>query len=335
MKNACIVGLGAVGPVHAHAVEEAEYANVYAVCDTDKCRADKYAKQYGAKAIYNFDEVLSDKNIDVVHICTPHYLHKDMAVGALSAGKNIVLEKPAVMTPAELNELKAAYKNSDNKACIMLQNRTNTSIAEMKRTVDTDKSLGKLLGMTGFMTWHRDNAYYASAKWHGTWKYEGGGVLINQAMHMIDLIDWLGGGISELKADLSNKATSSVEIEDTAEAIFKLNCGAKAVFYATNAFTADVPFRIEMIFEKATLRYADNKLYKISDNTEILANDIQIIDGKKCWGGGHRKVINGFYSALETGCGDYIDLNDGFHSASVMLSMYKKGLNTGKDWIKI
>lgn len=335
MKNACIVGLGAIGPVHAHAVSKSNAASVYSVCDIDKSRADKYAKLYKAKALYSFDDVLADKNIDVVHICTPHYMHKDMAVRALKAGKHIVLEKPAVMMPDELDELKAAYAYSDKKACIMLQNRTNTAAAEMKRISETDKTLGKLLGMTGFMTWHRNDNYYASAKWRGTWQYEGGGVLINQAVHMIDLMDWLGGGISEIKADLSNKLTSSIEVEDTAEALFRLSSGARAVFYAANTFTVDAPFRIEMFFENAILRYADNKLYKITDDVEILSSDVQIIDGKKCWGGGHRTVIEQFYNALENGGSDYIDLSEGYHSAEVLLSMYKSGLNLEKEWIKI
>jgi len=96
-KNACVVGYGAVGPIHAKSLAKSEYANMYAICDCIPERADKGARLYGAKAIYDFDEMLTDKNIDVVHICTPHYLHKDMAIKALSAGKNIVLEKPIAM----------------------------------------------------------------------------------------------------------------------------------------------------------------------------------------------------------------------------------------------
>lgn len=334
MKNACIVGLGAIGPVHAHSVSEAEKACVYAVCDIDKARADKYAKLYKAKAFYSFEDALNDKNTDVIHICTPHWLHKDMAVKALKAGKNIVLEKPAVMTHGELSELCEVYEKSDKKACIMLQNRTNTAVEKLKELTDS-KVFGEILGMTGFMTWNRTAEYYASAEWRGTWKHEGGGVLINQAVHLIDLMDWLSGGISEIKADLSNKNTPSIEVEDTAEAIFKLKNGARAVFYATNAFTADVPFRLEIFFEKAVLRYADNKLYKIGDDIELLADDVQITDGKKCWGGGHRKVIADFYKALDENGGNYIDLKDGFRSARLMLSMYNSGLNIGKDWIKL
>lgn len=334
MKNACIVGCGAIGPIHANAVSEAENAKVYAICDIDKERAGKYAKLHGAKALYDFEDVLKDESIDVVHVCTPHYLHKDMAAEALLSGKNIVLEKPAAMTLKELAELENVYENSEKKACIMLQNRTNTAVAEMKRIIE-ENDLGKLLGMTGFMTWNRTKEYYDSAEWRGTWRYEGGGVLINQSMHLIDLIDWLGGGVEEIKVDLSNKNTPSAEIEDTAEAVFKLKCGARAVFYATNTFTIDVPFRVEMFFEKATLRYADGKLYKIGDKIEVLADDIQIENGKKCWGGGHRKVIADFYSALENDTDDYIDLKQGIHSAKLMLSMYKSGVNVGKDWIKI
>ena len=331
MKNACIVGLGAIGPVHAHAVQKTEYANICAVCDTDKARADKYGKLYKAKIYYSFEDVLADDDINSVHICTPHYLHKDMAVKALNAGKHIVLEKPAVMKPDELEELEKAYSASGKKSCIMLQNRTNTCIQELKHIIDTDKTLGKLMGICAFLTWNRTADYYASAEWRGSWAHEGGGVLINQAVHLIDLVDYLGN-ISEIKSDLTNKATPSIEVEDTAEALFKLKNGSKAIFFAANTFSVDAPFRLEMFFENAAFRYADNKLYKICDDVEIISSDVQIIDGKKCWGGGHRKVIDDFYKNLETGSGEYIDLSNGFHSAKVMLSMYKKGLNLGKDW---
>lgn len=335
MKNACIVGLGAIGPIHAHAVSETKYANVYAVCDIDKDRADKYAKLYSAKVYSDFDGVLSDKSIDSIHICTPHYLHKDMAVKALLSGKNIVLEKPAAMTLNELDELKDIYEKSNAKACIMLQNRKNTSVKKLNYLIQNDKSLGRLKGMTGFMTWNRTKEYYDSAKWRGSWRYEGGGLLINQAMHLIDLIDTLGGGITEIKPNISNNSIASIEVEDTAEALFRLKNGATAVFYATNAFPLDVPFRLEMFFEHAALRYADNKLYRITDDVEIISSDVQIIDGKKCWGGGHRVVIDEFYKALENNTNDYIDLCSGLHSAKVMLSMYKNGLNLGKEWIMI
>lgn len=337
MLNVCVVGFGAIGPVHAKAAARSEYAACYAICDCLKERADKAAKLYGAKAYYNFEDVLADKNIDVIHICTPHYLHKEMAVSALKAGKNIVLEKPAAMTLSELSEMEEVYKMSDKKACIVLQNRMNTSVAEMKRLIKEDKSLGKMLGIAGFMTWRRDGEYYKRDSWRGRWATEGGALLINQAVHMIDLIDWLGGGIKSVKSSISNKSLDGIiETEDTSDSLFIFKSGVHGVFYATNAFGADSPFRIEAVFENATLRYADTRLYKIENGVKIIAEDFATdICGKKCWGGGHARVINDFYNALINGGEDYIDLKDGLHSAKVMLSMYKDKNPERKDWVNI
>jgi len=279
--------------------------------------------------------MLTDENIDVVHICTPHYLHKDMAVKALKAGKNIILEKPAAMTLEELSELEEAYKASDKKACIMLQNRTNNSVAQMKNLIDNDGTLGKMLGIAGFMTWHRDENYYKTEDWRGKWETEGGGLLINQAIHMIDLLDWLGGGIEEIKCSLSNFVNDAIAVEDTAHMTMKFKNGTTGVFYATNGFSTDAPFRIEIIFENGTLRYADSRLYRIDTEVEVVTTDSQNAKGKKCWGSGHKGVIEKFYYALENNLEDYLDLTEGVHSSKLMLSMYKESVEKGKEWIKI
>lgn len=334
-KNACVVGYGAVGPIHAKSLAKSEYANMYAICDCIPERADKGARLYGAKAIYDFDEMLTDKNIDVVHICTPHYLHKDMAIKALSAGKNIVLEKPIAMSLSEIDELEAFYKTCDKKACVMFQNRTNESAEKLKEIIENDKSIGKMLGISGFVTWHRDEEYYNSEEWRGKWATEGGGVLINQTVHTLDLIDWFGGGIKAVKSSMSNKKIGMIEVEDTVDALFVMNNGCHGVFYATNNFDVNSSVKIEVAFENATFRYADSRLYKITDEVEILANDTQGTGAKAYWGNGHMYVINRFYNALVNNSDDYIDLTTGLHSARVMMAMYQTEVERKIQWIEV
>ena len=337
MLNACIVGFGAIGPVHAKAAARSEYAKCYAICDIVKERADKACAMYGAKAFYSFDEAIKDKNIDVVHICTPHYLHAEMAEKALLNGKNIVLEKPAAMSLEELSRLEEVYKRTDKRACIMLQNRTNTCIEKMRSMARNDTSLGKMLGIAGFMTWSRGEEYYKKDAWRGKWATEGGALLINQAVHIIDLIDLLGGGIKAVKSSISNKSLNGIiEAEDTCDSLFLFENGMRGVFYATNAFCVDSPFRIELVFENAALRYADTRLYRIDNDVKIIAEDFVVgLGGKRCWGGGHAKVIDDFYNALLNGTNNYIDLADGLHSARVMLSMYSDRTIRNDAWIKI
>ena len=334
-KNACIVGYGAIGPIHAKAIADSDYAKLYAVCDCIPERADKGAGLYNARAMYDFEEMLTDENIDVVHICTPHYLHKDMAIKALTSGKNIVLEKPVSMTISEFSQLKEFYKTCDKKACAMFQNRTNASIRMMKDLIDNDKTLGKMLGISGFVTWSRNEAYYNSEDWRGKWTTEGGGVLINQTIHTLDLIDWLGGGIKSVKSSMSNKNLSMIEVEDTVDALFVMNNGCHGVFFATNNFGVDSSVKIEITFENAILRYADSRLYKITDDVEILANDTQAEAGKAYWGNGHRYVINQFYNALINNSDDYMDLTTAFHSAKAMFAIYRTEVSRNEKWIEI
>ena len=142
MMNVCIVGCGAIGPVHALALEKTESAKLYAVCDLNKERADALANKHGVKVFYDFDEMLHDDNIDSVHICTPHYLHVPMAKKALENGKYVILEKPAAINFDELNELAEYDKKYPHKLGFVLQNRRNERVRVLKDCIEKDEDKG-------------------------------------------------------------------------------------------------------------------------------------------------------------------------------------------------
>lgn len=289
--NICIVGNGAIAKVHARALIKTDGVNIYGVCDVDKSRADSGAAEYGASAYYDYADVIADKNIDGVHICTPHYLHYEMIKAAADAGKKIVCEKPLVMKENEFDALLSDYADAD--ILPILQNRTNQSICEMKRIIDTDKSIGRFIGAKGIMTWHRTADYYNSAAWRGTIAYEGGGVLINQAVHLLDLMIYTAGEIKEVSATAANHSLRGViETEDTVDARLMFKNGATGIFYATSAYCEDTPFQIELKFENAVLSYRKNSLYR---DDKLVCNDSGDYVGKKYWGNGHEKVISDYY----------------------------------------
>lgn len=289
--NACVVGYGAIGPVHADAVSKIDGVNLYAVCDTDKERADSCAKQYGAKPYYNFDECIKDSDIDCVHICTPHYLHFEMITKALDSGKKVVVEKPAVMTKSEWDTLLSKYDVSN--VFPIVQNRKNQCIREMKNIIETDTNIGTLRGIKGILTWGRNADYYNSATWRGTQKYEGGGVLINQAVHMLDLMTYFGGDVKCIDAVMQNNSLKGViEVEDTVDAYLQFKNGAKGIFYATNAYTSNSPMQLEFEFENKSFAYTNGML--ISDG-EVICKDSQEFMGKRYWGSGHAKTLYDFY----------------------------------------
>ena len=141
--NACIVGYGAIGPVHANAINQINGVTLYAVCDINNERAKKCANEYNCIIYNSFDEMLKDSSIDAVHICTPHYLHKEMTLKALKAGKDVVLEKPVAISKADMDELVEFVNSSENKnkLCVMLQNRRNVCIEKWKEIISECKNL--------------------------------------------------------------------------------------------------------------------------------------------------------------------------------------------------
>lgn len=289
--NICIVGFGAIGPVHADSISLIDSVTLYGICDIVKERADKAAEKYGCKAFYSFDECLLDKNIDSIHICTPHYLHYDMIKKAIQANKKVVAEKPIVMKKDEFSALLKDY--SDAPIFPIVQNRTNLCIKELKNIIDTDQNLGKLTAVKGILTWYRTAEYYKSSAWRGTKLYEGGGVLINQAVHTLDLMVYLGGKVSSVTASASNKSLRDViEVEDTIDALLQYENGAKGIFYATNAYTSNSPVQLELEFENASFKYMSGKLHR---NNELICTDEIKFLGKAYWGSGHERTLYDLY----------------------------------------
>ena len=312
MKNACVVGYGAIGPIHCEGISKTENVKLYAICDIIKERADNGAQQYGAKVYYDFDEMLKDENIDSVHICTPHYLHYEMVVKSLNAGKKVITEKPVTIKKEDFENLR------DKDVCVMFQNRTNECIARLKEIAEKKSDL---ICARGILTWKRTAEYYAADEWRGTLLYEGGGVLINQAIHMLDMMTYLCGDVKTVQAKMSNRAIPEIEVEDTMDALFEFEDGKKGVFYATNAFGVDSPFFVELIYPDGIYRYMDGKLYY---NNEVICEDIVEAPGKIYWGGGHRKVIDAFYNG-----GKYTKLKDCENTMKTMFAMYESANNNG------
>ncbi|MDD6483654.1 MAG: Gfo/Idh/MocA family oxidoreductase [Clostridiales bacterium] len=316
--NVCIIGYGAIGPVHAEALSRIDNVNIYGICDIVPERARKGAQKYGAKAFYAFDECINDDNIDFIHICTPHYLHFEMITKALECKKRVVVEKPAVMTRSECDILFEKYDVS--RIFPVLQNRSNACIEKLK---DMSNSLGALKGIKGILTWSRDADYYNSESWRGTRKYEGGGVLINQAVHLLDLMIYFAGGAKSIRASMHNNSLLNViEVEDTAEAYIKFKNGASGIFYATNAYSLNSPMQLELDFENAYAIYNYGRLYV---NDELICSDFSGSLGKAYWGNGHLRVISDLYKN-----GSNFNLADIRDTMDAMFAVYESA-KQGKE----
>ena len=320
-----VIGCGNVSVMHFNALKEIPDTEIVAVADIKPERADKKAEEYGARAYYDFDTLLENEELDCVHICTPHYLHTPMAVKALKKGINVLLEKPCSVSIKEIEELRAAEKESGKQLGICFQNRYNDCVQEAKRIIDSGE-MGEVKAVRAFVTWMRDREYY-SDDWHGTLDKECGGVMINQSIHTMDLLQYLGGKCKKVTAHIStDKFGGFIEVEDTANVLLELENGATAVFYATLAFSENSDVLIELSFENKKLRIEGEKLYSIESDgkiTEITSKNDAVYHGQRYWGSGHSALINDYYHCLKSGDKFKIDAVEGGRAAMIVASCYE------------
>ena len=326
--NAVIVGCGAIAPIHAEAIKQSEYAELYGVCDIDESKLN----EYNVKKFTSFDEVLRDTDVDAIHICTPHYLHPDMIVKGINSGKSLVVEKPIAITIDALSRLDTLCREPNCKILTVLQNRYNSCIVKMKEIV-SGFDLGRLLGLKGNVCWLRDANYYQTSDWRGKWETEGGGLVINQAIHMLDMLNYLGGGAVAIKGSIDTRALNdAIEVEDTAEATLYFPGNVRGHFFATNAYSCNEPFEITLTFESGIVRYMDGKLF--DENFNVITVDQSSDGGKSYWGDSHKVVIDNFYSSLAGNAKPYPTIFDGIRATELALGLYESAKINDKYEIK-
>ncbi len=293
-----LVGCGAIAGNHLSALSKLENAEITALCDIDRERAERARDKYSPSAAVftDLDTMLNCTELDAVHIATPHYLHAPMALKALERGLNVFLEKPMCISTSEIDALIDADKKSKGKLCVCFQNRFNATTALAKKIIEED---GGALGAYATVIWERDVSYYTDSPWRGSWEKEGGGVLINQAIHSLDLLCELLGRPEYLYATTANHHLKGIiEVEDSSEGLIVFESGKRASFYATTAFSAGNNTRIYIRTANHSIEISDSEICvdKIRQNSEI-ADNMQI--GKDCYGKGHYTLISEFYRSLE------------------------------------
>lgn len=332
MMKIAVIGCGNVSKMHFQALDENPDTQIVAVADIKPERADEMAEKFGARAYYDFDELIKNETLDAVHICTPHYLHTPMAIKALKAGINVLLEKPCSVSAEEVAMLRAAQRESGKQLGVCFQNRYNNCVQYIKGMIESG-SMGSVKSIRAFVTWQRGEGYY-SDDWHGTLEKECGGVLINQAIHTVDLVQYFGGGCKRLTAHVSNDHLKGIiEVEDTATILMELAGGATAVFYATTAYSENSGVFIEVALENGKLRLEGEQLYLFDENggmTEICGRPDIIYQGRSYWGVGHSILINDFYDCIKNGEKFGIDAFEGGRAAQIVAACYESS-KTGES----
>lgn len=317
--NIGIAGLGAIAPLHIRAILD-RGQKITAICDVDAARCKKINDEFnlGAKEYSDYNQMIDSGEVDVIHVCLPHYLHSEVICKALSKDIHVLCEKPLAINFEQLNDIEKAVNNSSATLGVCFQNRYNASVLYLKEFFKGKE----ITAATANLVWQRDEKYYASGAWRGKKQYEGGGVMINQAIHSLDLLQWFCGMPETVIAHCSNNSLQGViDVEDTAYGLFSLKNGGNFVINATNA--AKNCFTIISMFHAG-----DDTVELSGDNLIVNGKFVTKLDGtpifgKEEWGVGHNNLIREFYNCLEKGEKFPIDFYEGSKTVKLILKMYE------------
>ncbi len=321
LLHAAIIGCGAIASVHACALALMQDVELTACADLKFERAQKLAAENGANAYASMEELLDNHHIDVVHLCTPHHLHAPMAALAASHGIHVFTEKPPVIDREQWLSLVNTAEAVQVGVCF--QNRYNGSVQKIKELLKSG-NLGKVLGARAFVTWSRGKEYYTQSGWRGCLKTEGGGVLINQAIHTLDLLVYLLGKPEHVASSTANRHLQGViEVEDTVEAYMTIH-GAPVLFYATNAYCANSPVLVEIECENAIMRMEKDvlTLHMNTGKEERFEYQHNLSLSRDYWGAAHVPCIRAYYDALLESKPVPIGLEQVKDSVDTMLKIY-------------
>ena len=299
-----VIGCGAISGMHLEAVCALEYTELVAVCDICEAKAKEASQLYGGNVYTDYKELFAKEKLDAVHICLPHYLHTVVAMDAFKCGIHVISEKPMSIRYEDAVEAVELAEKCGVQYGVIFQCRYNTPALHVKKRI-ADGRIGRVKCARVVLTWYRPDDYYSGSDWKGTWDKEGGGVIINQTIHSLDLANWfIDSEPISIVAELSNRAHKTVEVEDTAEGMIEYANGAHLMFYASNNYPCDEPIEIRLVCEngKAVFSYEFAELMYNDGTAETITNQVQQIvtysKGKDYWGQQHATQICQFYQAI-------------------------------------
>lgn len=325
--NFAIVGCGFIAKKHATAIENIEGAKLVAVCDKVEGAMAPYVEEYNAKAYTELSDMLQDDSIDIVCICTPSGLHAPLAEQVAAAKKHIVLEKPIAMTLEETNRIIHASEANNVKLAVVHPNRFRPVVQELRSILDRG-ALGKISHANCIVNWNRGQEYYDQAPWRGT-KQHDGGVLMNQAIHNLDLLLWFMGEAEEV---FSMEATRlrNIEAEDVSTGVIRFESGALAnVQASTTVYPKNYEESITIFGEKGTVKIGGtNALYfehlQVEGMSEEAVNALKEKVKADPWGTpGHQRIIEDIIKAVKEDRTPAVTGQDGKKSLELVLAFYE------------
>ena len=340
-----VVGLG-MGKQHCRSIQEADGAYLVAVCDTDEERLNPISKQYECKAYTNFEDLLKDDAVKIINLATPSGMHSEMGSRVVDSGKHLIVEKPADITAGRIDLLQEAGRRNGVKIGCIFQARLDLLNIRIQEAIVKGK-LGKLVGVHGHLPWWRAQTYYEGPHgiWKGTWGMDGGGSLMNQGVHTVDLLQWLGGKVKSVMG-MFGVFGHDIESEDQSVALLKFVNGALGTIYTTTCCYPGYDQLITIYGSKGSIMKDASELlaWKVQGDKEV-EEEIEMLDlfGKKkdklegvsadpmaVSTSGHTQIIEDLVQAIKEDRDPIIGLESARHAVEIINAVFESG-RTGKE----
>jgi UDP-N-acetyl-2-amino-2-deoxyglucuronate dehydrogenase len=325
--NFGLIGCGRVAPRHAESLRNLDGVCLAAVADIQESRARRFAHDYGAEAYMDYRRLLDRPDIDIITICTPSGLHAGMAIAALQAGKHVLVEKPMALALSDADAMLAASRAAGRKLGVVLQNRYNPPMQDLRRVVDEGR-LGRVLLGNATVRWYRPQEYYEDG-WHGTWAMDGG-ALMNQSIHHIDALQWLLGEPESVTAYTATLA-HRMEAEDTGIALIRFRSGALGVAEgSTITYPENLEGSIALFGEHGSVKIGGTALNRkvlwkiqceLEHERELLVRDQ--VDPPSVYGYSHQAVIADMAAAVREDREPKTHGLEARKSVALVLAMYE------------
>ncbi len=339
-----IIGAGMIGQFHGKAIEAMAGGQLHSVFDVRGDAAEKLAAQFGARAFSDIQNFLADEELQLVTIGTPSGAHLDPAISALQAGKHVVCEKPLEITPERIDMMLNTAEENNVTLAAVLNRRFHPAMHAFKAAADEGR-FGTLTSASAYVKWFRDQAYYDSGAWRGTWKLDGGGALMNQSIHTIDALLYVAGPVVSVQANTACLAHTDIEVEDTAVAIVEFANGARGVIEGSTAcWSKDGhPARVQLCGDKGSVLLADES-FEVWDFLDEQPIDSEVhtsmMKGSEAGLGandptainftGHQKNFEEVVQAIAEGREPAVNALEARKAVALICAIYESAQNDGK-----
>jgi predicted dehydrogenase len=339
-----IIGAGMIANFHAKAIAAMEGGELHSFYGRRQEAVDELVAENGGRGYTDLEEFLADPELDIVTIATPSGAHLEPAVAAAKAGKHVVCEKPLEITPERIDLMIAACDEAGVTLSGIFNRRFHPAMDAFKKAVD-DGRFGTLTMCDAYVKWYRDQAYYDSGAWRGTWALDGGGALMNQSIHLIDQLIYLAGDVASVSASMACLAHEGIEVEDTAVAILEFKNGARGVIQGSTACWSSTghPAEVNLCGDQGSVFLADEKFRvwdfaeEAPEDAEVRANLMQGSDAKGLGANdpkainflGHQLNFEDVVTAIREGRSPSVDGNEARRAVALICAIYESAKNDG------